>query len=209
MIELLVDGTHVNRIGKFLLGKVPASGIIIVFNLLGEFKVDQVLHLALSVHEMRGHNLVFLGAEVGASWLLDVFFVNLFAKAIHLHLLVQNLTDGVLLLSAFDVACHLELVILTFECFQLLFILSFLLLGPHEVHFEAFTGILDHTVSILKVVQCRAVQHCLVLLRKEWCLLDEFVVKSLLLLRFELDFVRFYLVSQDIGASLQIEHVVV
>ena len=81
--------------------------------------------------------------------LTDVFLVDLFAKFVHLDLLVQDFSYCLLLLLSLHFSGHSESFILLIKGFELLFVLNLSLLGAHETHFETFPGVSEHTVHVL------------------------------------------------------------
>jgi len=151
-VELLVDCAHVHTVGQLLHFHSPFLAYIVTVDLGLQLRVHQVLHIALAVNDALGDESVFFGAEVGRGWLTDVFSIDLLAETFHFHLFLEDLSECILFLLAFDIAGHLEPGVFLFQTLELFLVLDLLLTRAHEIHFEAFTGVFDDTVGVLNII---------------------------------------------------------
>ena len=154
-----------------------------------------ILHLAFPVKQRLSYVSVLLWPKVRLAGGSDLVPIIDFAHFVHLHLLEHDLADGILLLLALQVDGHVEAVVFLFEGFELLFIFNLPLLGPHQLHLEAFTCVSQHRVHILDLAGVGPQDLRMVLLGVERCILDELIREVLLLLTLEADLVGADLVS--------------
>ena len=154
-----------------------------------------ILHLAFPVKQHLCDMSVLLWPKVRLARCSDLVAIIDFAHFVHLHLLEHDLADGLLLLLALHIDGHVEAVVFLLEGFELLFIFNIPLLGPHQLHLEAFTCVSQNRVHILDLAGVGPQDLRLVLLGVERCILDELIHEVLLLLILEADLVGADLVS--------------
>mmetsp|Transcript_33244 Transcript_33244/g.43760 ORF Transcript_33244/g.43760 Transcript_33244/m.43760 type:complete len:562 (+) Transcript_33244:125-1810(+) len=207
--ELGVDSAHVDRVSQLLHLHSLLIVLLVGRDLLLQLRIKMILHVTLPIKQCLRHLVVFLGPEVRLARRRVLISVVHFAHAVHFHLLQHDFANRLLLLLPLDIDRHVETVVFFFESLQLFLIFDLTLLGPHELHFEALSGIPEHGVGILDISRCRSQNGRLVLLRVEGRLLDEFIRQRLLLLVLEADLVRSDLIGEHVRAGLQLEHVLI
>ena len=111
-----IDGSHIDRICEFLFLHLAPLYIIAMIDLFLEFIAQQILHFSLSIDYVLRNLLVFFWTEMCLRRLLDVLFVYFTTHLVHLDLLMQNFANRMLLLLPLHIACHLESIVLLFEC---------------------------------------------------------------------------------------------
>ena len=163
-----------------------------------------ILHLAFPVKQHLGDVSVLLWPKVRLAGRSDLVAIIDFAHFVHLHLLEHDLADGLLLLLALQVDGHVEAVVFLLEGFELLFILYFPLLGPHELHLKAFSRVSQHRVHVFDLASVGSQDLRLVLLGVERRILDELIHQVLLLLAFKAHFVRADLIHKHVRVCLEV-----
>ena len=167
------------------------------------------MDLALAVYYLFINLLIFIGAKMRLTGLEDLLSIDSLSKTFHLHLFLQYLSKGILLLSAFHFAGLLELIVLILQSLKLFLVLNFFLTRAHKIHLETLSSVFDDALRIFGVVELGSCKNWFVLRGVEGWFLDEFVIQGLLLGVFKFDFVGVFLVFQFDRASLEVKHVVI
>ena len=198
VVKLLINSAHVDSICELLLLNLAHLCLIVIVNLFLQLSVDQILHLTLTVDQLDRDFLILFRTEMSFSWLLDILLLNLLLKSIHLDLLVEDLTNSLLLLLAFHIGSHLETAIFLFKILKFSLVFDLSLLRSHKVHFKSFPGVANHTISVLHIIHRWSVKHSLMLLGPEWSILNELIEESFLLLILKFQLVLPYLVLKNV-----------
>ena len=77
IVQLVVDSAHIDRVSQLCLLKLAFVSLSIRLHLLHEVRVDQFLHVFLTIDLVKGNLSVLFWSEMSLSRLLNVFSIDL------------------------------------------------------------------------------------------------------------------------------------